>query len=79
MTFSASDGVVAILVIPVVAGGTSIYAALLPDVDAIERTLVDEAVAGADATFPELGDGWTVESSRPGDDPRLTFERLVRR
>lgn len=64
---------------PIVAGGAVIYEALLPEVDRIHRTTIDVEVPGADAWFPTLDpDGWAVTSSRPGDDPRLTFEVLDR-
>lgn len=64
---------------PIVAGGATIYDALLPEIDRIHRTTVDVEVPDADAWFPDLDPAeWDVASSRPGDDPRLLFEVLER-
>lgn len=64
---------------PVVIGGAAVYAALLDRVVRVERTRIDVAVTDADTWFPELDPAvWRLASSRPGDDPRLTFEVLER-
>ena len=80
------EGAVYELAQDVVADGTPVlqrYGISDDDAFAVGLTcggILDVYVEKVDrTTFPELGDGWTVESSRPGDDPRLTFERLVRR
>jgi len=64
---------------PVVAGGTTIYEALLPRVIRIHRTDVDVDVPDADAHFPALDPaGWREVDTRVGTDPRLTFRTLDR-
>lgn len=64
---------------PMVGGGAAIYAALLPRVVTVHRTRVDVAVDDADTWFPELDPAtWRLVATEPGDDPRLTFERLER-
>ncbi len=64
---------------PVVIGGAAVYAALLDRVVRVDRTWVDVAVPDADTWFPELDPAaWRLVASRPGDDPRLTFEVLER-
>jgi dihydrofolate reductase len=64
---------------PVVVGGATIYAALLPRVDRVHRTIVDVAVPDADTWFPALpADEWRLVTRRPGVDERLTFDVLER-
>lgn len=64
---------------PLVAGGSQLYAALLPQVVRIHWTDVDVAVSDADAFFPPLdGSAWVERSRRSGDDERLTFRVLDR-
>lgn len=65
---------------PIVAGGTTIYRALLPAVVRIHRTDIAVDVPGADAHFPVLDPSdWVEVESHPGIDPRLTFRTLDRR
>ncbi len=64
---------------PVVAGGATIYEALLPEVDVVHRTTVDVEVPDADTWFPALPPSdWQLVSRRPGVDERLTFDVLER-
>jgi dihydrofolate reductase len=64
---------------PVVAGGATIYDALLPLVGRVHRTTVDVAVPDADTWFPALPTtDWQLVSRQPGVDERLTFEVLER-
>lgn len=64
---------------PVVAGGATIYEALLPAVDVVHRTTVDVAVPDADTWFPALPPSdWQLVSRQPGIDERLTFDVLER-
>ena len=64
---------------PVLAGGTALYEALLPDVVRIHRTDIDVDVPDADAFFPALApEAWIERTSRRGDDARLTFRVLDR-
>lgn len=64
---------------PVVVGGATIYAALLPRVDLVHRTTIDVEVPGADTWFPALApDEWRLITRRPGVDERLTFDVLER-
>jgi dihydrofolate reductase len=64
---------------PAVAGGAALYRALLDQVVRIDRTRIDVAVPDADTWFPPLDPTtWQLVASRPGDDPRLTFEILDR-
>jgi dihydrofolate reductase len=66
--------------LPVVAGGASIYAALLPRVARAYVTEVDEVVADADTFFPDLDpSAWAEVASWSGADDRLTFRVLDRR
>jgi len=65
---------------PLVAGGTLLYAALLPHVVRIYRTDIDIEVADADAFFPALDEAaWIERDAWRGDDKRLTFRVLDRR
>lgn len=65
--------------VPAVIGGAAVYAALLDRVVRVDRTRVDVDVPDADTWFPDLDPAaWRLVSSRPGDDPRLTFEVLER-
>ena len=64
---------------PLVAGGTSIYEALLPDAVRIIRTDVDVEVPDADAWFPPIDrSDWDETARWPGADERLTFRVLDR-
>ena len=64
---------------PLVAGGSTIYTALLPRVTRVYSTDIDIDVADADAFFPTLEpDDWQTIETRTGDDPRLTFRTLDR-
>ena len=64
---------------PMVGGGTSIYAALLPQVTRIHWTDIDIDVPAADAFFPSLDPAdWRTIEQHEGTDPRLTFRTLDR-
>jgi dihydrofolate reductase len=64
---------------PVVAGGATIYDALLPLVGRVHRTTVDVDVPDADTWFPALpATDWQLVTRRPGVDERLTFDVLER-
>ena len=65
---------------PVLAGGTTLYEALLADVVRIHRTDIDVDVPDADAFFPPLPPHeWIERRARQGEDERLTFRVLDRR
>lgn len=65
---------------PFVGGGAAIYAALLPRVAVVHRTVVDVEVPDADTWFPDLpSEAWDLRSTFAGEDPRLTFETWARR
>lgn len=64
---------------PVVAGGATIYDALLPLVGRVHRTTIDVEVPDADTFFPDLPPtDWQLASRQPGVDERLTFDILDR-
>lgn len=64
---------------PVVAGGATIYDALLPLVGRVHRTTVAVDVPDADTWFPVLPTAeWQLVSRQPGVDERLTFDVLER-
>ena len=64
---------------PVVAGGATIYEALLPLVGRVHRTTIAVDVPDADTWFPDLPpSGWQLVTRRPGVDERLTFDVLDR-
>ena len=64
---------------PVVAGGATIYDALLPLVDRVHRTTIDVAVPDADTFFPDLPTSdWQLATRQPGVDERLTFDVFER-
>jgi dihydrofolate reductase len=64
---------------PVVAGGATIYDALLPLVGRVHRTTIDVDVPDADTWFPDLPTTeWQLASRQPGVDERLTFDVLDR-
>ncbi len=64
---------------PVVAGGATIYDALLPLVDRVHRTTIAVDVPDADTFFPALPTTeWQLASRQPGVDERLTFDVLDR-
>lgn len=65
---------------PIIAGGTSIYAALLPETRRIHLTEVAVEVPDADAWFPPFEESdWNEVAAWSGDDERLTFRVLDRR
>jgi len=60
---------------PVVAGGATIYDALLPLVRRVHRTTVAVDVPDADTWFPDLPTTeWQLVTRQPGVDERLTFD-----
>ena len=64
---------------PVVAGGATLYDALLPLVSRVHRTTIAVDVPDADTWFPALPTThWQLVSRRPGVDERLTFDVLDR-
>ena len=64
---------------PVIAGGSSIYTALLPAAVRLIRTDVDVDVPAADTWFPLVdADAWHEVATWPGADERLTFRVLDR-
>jgi dihydrofolate reductase len=64
---------------PVVAGGATIYDALLPLVGRVHRTTIAVDVPDADTFFPALPTTeWQLVSRHPGIDERLTFDTLDR-
>lgn len=64
---------------PVVAGGATVYDALLPLVGRVHRTTVAVEVPDADTWFPDLPPSdWQLVTRRPGIDERLTFDVLER-
>ena len=64
---------------PVVAGGATIYDALLPLVGQVHRTTIAVDVPDADTFFPDLPTTeWQLASRQPGIDERLTFDVLER-
>lgn len=64
---------------PVVAGGATIYEALLPLVGRVHRTTIAVDVPDADTWFPALPPSdWQLVSRQPGVDERLTFDVLDR-
>jgi dihydrofolate reductase len=64
---------------PVVAGGATIYDALLPLVGRVHRTTVAVDVPDADTWFPDLPPtDWQLVTRQPGVDERLTFDVLER-
>ncbi len=64
---------------PVVAGGATIYEALLPQVELVHRTTVDVEVPDADTWFPALSPrDWQLVSRTAGVDERLVFDQLAR-
>ncbi len=64
---------------PVVAGGATIYDALLPLVGRVHRTTIDVDVPDADTFFPDLAPAdWQLVTRQPGVDERLTFDVLDR-
>lgn len=64
---------------PVVAGGATIYDALLPLVGRVHRTTIAVDVPDADTFFPPLPPtDWQLVTRQPGVDERLTFDVLER-
>ena len=64
---------------PVVAGGATIYEALLPLVGRVHRTTIAVEVPDADTWFPDLPPSdWQLVTRQPGVDERLTFDVLDR-
>jgi dihydrofolate reductase len=64
---------------PVVAGGATIYEALLPLVGRVHRTTIAVDVPDADTWFPDLPPSdWQLATRQPGVDERLTFDVLDR-
>lgn len=64
---------------PVVAGGATIYEALLPLAGRVHRTTIAVEVPDADTWFPDLPVAeWQLVTRQPGVDERLTFDVLER-
>lgn len=61
-------------------GGEAIYRALLPMADRLVVTEVDVTVDGADAFFPEFGEGWRQIHHHPlrYESPRCTLTEWLR-
>lgn len=64
----------------IVIGGAAVYAAMLPDVDRVYVTEIDNMFEGADAYFPELTeDQWTLSKEQAfarDDDNRFGYRFL---
>lgn len=64
---------------PLIAGGSSIYEALLDAAQRVYLTEIEVDIPGADAWFPPIDQGeWRETSTRTGTDERLTFRTLDR-